>query len=70
VLQQEILTALDRSILLLPVLFDGAAMPDRSGLPANIRALAERQAVRVDRAHLQDDLMRIELLVRHALRER
>ncbi len=67
VLQYEIKTAIERNVLLLPVLFDGATMPSRSDLPAGIGALAERQAVQVDPAHLPDDLMRIELAVRGVL---
>lgn len=67
VLQYEIETAIERNVLLLPVLFDGATMPSRSDLPAGIGALAEWQAVHVDPAHLPDDLMRIELAVRGVL---
>jgi hypothetical protein len=59
---------LDREILLLPVLFDGARMPRRAELPDDIRALADRHTVRVDPTHLPDDLMTIELEVREALR--
>jgi hypothetical protein len=70
VLQWEIRTALDREILLLPVLFDGARMPRRAELPDDIRALADRHTVRVDPTHLPDDLMTIELEVREALRRR
>jgi hypothetical protein len=36
-------------------------------LPTEICALAERQVVRVDPAHIWDDLMRIEMEVRSAL---
>lgn len=68
VLQREIRTALDRRILLLPVLFDEARMPRRAELPDEIRALADRHAIRVNPMHLPDDLMRIELEVRMALR--
>jgi hypothetical protein len=70
VLQREIRTALERKVLLVPVLFDGATMPSRSDLPDGIGALADRQAVQVDPAHLPEDLMRIELEVRGALRDR
>jgi hypothetical protein len=67
VLRHEIRTAIERKVLLLPVLFDGASMPSRSDLPDGIGELADRQAVHVDPAHLPDDLMRIERAVRGAL---
>jgi hypothetical protein len=66
-LQHEIRTALERGILLLPVLFDGAAMPTRAALPEAIGALADRHALRVDPSHLRDDLVRIEQEVRRVL---
>ena len=70
VLRREIGTALDRGILLLPVLFDEARMPRRAELPDEIRALADQHTIRVNPMHLPDDLMRIELEVREALRAR
>jgi hypothetical protein len=59
--------ALERGILLLPVLFDGAAMPTRAELPDAIGSLADRHALRVDPAHLHDDLARIEREVHDVL---
>ncbi len=44
----EIQTALNQNIFLLPVLVDGATMPAADDLPANIRPLVYRNALRVD----------------------
>ena len=45
--REEVRIALERGILLLPVLVDGAAMPRAEDLPEVIRALAERQAAEI-----------------------
>jgi len=44
----EIKEALDRDIPVVPVLVDGAEMPKPDELPANLRSLSRRNAVRVD----------------------
>jgi len=44
----EVETALNRGIPLVPVLIDGAAMPDPKTLPESIRSLAFRHAMYVD----------------------
>jgi hypothetical protein len=44
----EIQTALQEQVLVIPVLIDGAKMPDRNELPSNIRDLAYRNAIHVD----------------------
>ncbi len=41
----EILSALERNILVIPVLVDGAAMPSESDLPVALHPLARRQAM-------------------------
>lgn len=41
----EIKTALNRSVMLIPILVDGALMPSADDLPSDIRALVRRQAL-------------------------
>ena len=41
----EILSALERNILVIPILVDGATMPSEADLPEKLRPLARRQAV-------------------------
>lgn len=41
----EIKTALDRNVMLIPILVDGAAMPPADSLPSDISALVRRQAL-------------------------
>ncbi len=41
----EIKTALDRAVMLIPILVDGASMPTAESLPSDIRALVRRQAL-------------------------
>jgi TIR domain len=67
VLHGEIRTALAEGIFLLPVLFDGARSPCRADLPPDIAGLADRHAITVEPGHVRDDLMRIEMQIRHAL---
>jgi hypothetical protein len=45
--REEVRTALDRGILLLPVLVEGASMPRAADLPEVLRPLAERQAAEI-----------------------
>jgi len=40
----EILSALERNILVIPILVDGATMPSEADLPEKLRPLARRQA--------------------------
>ncbi|HEY3263444.1 MAG TPA: toll/interleukin-1 receptor domain-containing protein [Pseudonocardiaceae bacterium] len=56
VVRYEIERALERGVLVIPVLFEGARMPSRADLPDEIRALANRHAKRVDPDHLDHDL--------------
>ena len=41
----EIKTALDRNVMLIPILVDGASMPSADNLPSDINALVRRQAL-------------------------
>ena len=51
----EVRTALEREITVLPVLIDGAPMPKDTELPADIRPLTRRNAIRVDAETFRQD---------------
>ncbi|MDQ3887222.1 MAG: toll/interleukin-1 receptor domain-containing protein, partial [Actinomycetota bacterium] len=52
----EIRAALERGIPIIPVLVDGAMMPDRTDLPEGLQGLARRNAVRLDHDTFRSDL--------------
>lgn len=56
----EISTALRRDIAVIPVLVDGAQMPQSQDLPAEIRPLAFRQAARITHENFSTDMERLE----------
>jgi hypothetical protein len=56
----EISTALRRDIAVIPVLVDGAQMPQAQDLPAEIRPLAYRQAARITHENFSTDMERLE----------
>ncbi|MGH3694313.1 MAG: toll/interleukin-1 receptor domain-containing protein [Pseudonocardiaceae bacterium] len=53
----EIQAALERGIRVIPVLVDGAVMPDRYDLPQGLQALALRNAVRLDHETFRTDVI-------------
>jgi tetratricopeptide (TPR) repeat protein len=53
----EIRTALEREIRVIPVLVDGAVMPDRCDLPEGLQSLARRNAVRLDHETFRIDVV-------------
>lgn len=55
----EVETALGRSIPVVPVLVQGAALPRKEDLPASLAALATRQAAVLDHAEFHDDAERL-----------
>ena len=55
----EVEAALARSIPVIPVLVQGAAMPKATELPASLEALARRQAAVLDHAEFHDDAERL-----------
>ena len=55
----ELETALARGIPILPVLVQGATMPQAADLPDSLAAFATRQAVSLDHAEFHDDADRI-----------
>ncbi len=57
--RQEIRRALERKIVIIPVLLDGTPMPTPNTLPLDIRDLALRQAVEVTASRLLADMARV-----------
>ncbi|MCT2581530.1 ATP-binding protein [Actinophytocola gossypii] len=57
--RQEIMRAFERSIRVVPVLFDGAGLPDPGALPAAVRPLLHCQAVEVSHLRLGADVARL-----------
>ena len=55
----EIASALSREIRVIPVLFQGAAMPAAEELPENISSLTRRQAIELSDANLDRDAERL-----------
>jgi len=53
----EIRTALERGIRVIPVLVDGAVMPDRYDLPQGLQGLALRNAVQLDHETFRTDVI-------------
>jgi hypothetical protein len=75
--RQEISAALQRSVRVIPVLVQGAVMPDRADLPAPLAGLARRNAIELSDARwdydaerliraLESDLSRVETTGRAA----
>jgi hypothetical protein len=55
----EIEAALDRDILLIPILVDGAAMPGADRLPSSIASLTRRQALELTPSRFDFDVARL-----------
>ena len=55
-LRLEVEAALNRGVALIPVLIEGAVMPEESELPASIAALARRQAYKLDATTFSRDV--------------
>jgi TIR domain/Domain of unknown function (DUF4062) len=53
----EIGTALERRIRVIPVLVDGAAMPEPHDLPERLRSLARRNAIKIDHETFRSDVV-------------
>jgi len=63
----EIVTALNRGIRTVPVLIDGAEMPEPESLPAALRLLAQRQAVNLDFNRFDAEIERLAVAIRKIL---
>jgi TIR domain len=64
----EIGTALRRGVMVIPILIDGARMPQAAALPDKIEALVRRNAVRLDHESFTSDSARLLEAIGHALR--
>lgn len=62
----EIATALQRDVVVIPVLVDGASMPRERDLPPELLALATRQAIEVSDTRFSGDIERLLASVRAA----
>jgi TIR domain len=67
--RREVAAGLVSGILVIPVLLDGAALPDAAQLPAELRPLLERNALAVDNARFAADIGRLVAAVRLGLGE-
>ena len=54
--RKEIRAALDSGVRVIPVLVNGAKMPDKSALPADLQGLAKRQAMEVRHERFSADV--------------
>lgn len=57
--RQEIATALQRDVRVVPVLLEGAMLPDAAELPTDIRSLVGRQAMELSDVRWRGDLQRL-----------
>ncbi len=64
----EIESALKYNKIIIPVLLQGAGMPEENELPTNLRPLSRRQAVSIG-DHLSDDVKRLATSIRRAMRD-
>jgi hypothetical protein len=63
----EIATALKRGIRAVPVLVEGATMPEASELPDDLKALVRRNALDIDHSRFNTDSQRLVTAVERAL---
>ena len=67
--RREVATALAAGARVVPVLLDGAAMPEPASLPEDIRALALRNAIELHNTRFDADMNRLLAAVRESLGE-
>ena len=65
--RREIMTALDREVPIVPVLLQGAAMPDEAVLPEHIQLLSRKQAIDVTDSDWDRSMERVILAVERFL---
>jgi hypothetical protein len=63
----EIATALRRNIRVIPVLVDGALMPQSANLPDDLKPLVRRNALQVGDTHFDDDCRRLVAAIEQVL---
>ena len=67
--RQEVAAGLAKGIRVIPVLLDGATIPDATRLPRELGPLAGRNALELDHSRFADDMARLVREVREALGE-
>ena len=67
--RMEIATALNRDILVIPVLVDGVAMPAPTDLPDDLKPLVRRNALLVSDMGFDDDCRRLVAAIKQAQAE-
>ena len=67
--RQEVAAGLAKGLRVIPVLLDGAAMPDPAHLPPELSALAGRNALALDNSRFATDMARLVREVREAIGE-
>jgi len=65
--RMEIATALRRNIRVIPVLVDGALMPQSNDLPDDLKPLVRRNALQVGDTHFDDDCRRLVAAIEQVL---
>jgi hypothetical protein len=65
--RMEIATALRRNIRVIPVLVDGALMPQSTDLPDDLKPLVRRNALQVGDTHFDDDCRRLVATIEQVL---
>ncbi|MGH9280678.1 MAG: TIR domain-containing protein [Acidimicrobiales bacterium] len=70
VLRLELVQAVNRSVLVIPVLIDGADMPAEADLPLGLRPLAGRNAMELTDSHWDADVALLARTLQSALDER
>lgn len=60
IVRQEIEVALERGLLVVPTLVDGAALPPPEALPGTLAALLDRNALELTDLHFDADMQRLE----------
>ena len=67
--RQEVAAALAKGLRVIPLLLDGAAIPDAAQLPPELRPLAGRNALELDHTRFEADMARLVRELRAALGE-
>jgi hypothetical protein len=68
--RMEIATALRRNIRVIPVLVDGALMPQADDLPDDLKSLVRRNALQVGDTHFDDDCRRLVAAIEQVLEKK
>ncbi len=66
--RREIVTAIDRGVVLIPVIVARGSVPERSTLPAEMHGLERHQAPELTPRHWEDDVTALIVSIREGLR--